>query len=335
MKNSISITAVLLGLAIIPQVQAQYYPRYNPYGYNPYAAYNYSAGAALSGSANVIDAKGNYMIQSEDARVQREKAKQEQYKSEKQAFDLKKYEKDNTPSYTDDLQKLENTKIQAALGNPPLSEITSARALNTLLPYLRNLTIQGTQGPPVPLNQDLLRLINVTSGGIGGDPGILKAGTQKSWPIALRGPEQKKLDENISTAMSKVRSDTLTVQDIKVINQAIDSMEKKLSDDIRSGEIDSTMWVNGRHYLEDLKGSLRVLQEPNAVALLGGSYAAEGNSVQELVMNMNHSGLQFAPSTPGGESAYVSLHNSMVTFAMMAHSDSGFKVKLVPTGFQK
>jgi hypothetical protein len=321
---------------LVSQAEAQYYPRYNPYGYNPYAAYNYSAGAALSGSADVINAKGNYMIQSEDARIQREKAKQAQYESQKQAFDLKRYEEENTPSFTDQQQKIENTKIQAALGNPPLSEITSARALNTLLPYLRNLTIAGTQGPPVPVNQDLLKMINVSSGGIGSNPGILKEGTTKTIPIALRCPEQKKLNDDIQNAITKVRNDTVTLQDIKAVNQGVATLEKKLQDNIRSGEIDGTMWVNGRRYLEELKESLRVLQDPNAIALLGGAGAtAEGKTVQELVMNMTHAGLTFAPSNPGGEAAYVSLHNSMVSYAMMSHSESGFKVKLVPTGFQQ
>ena len=326
---------IVVGISSVCVADAQYYPRRNPWGYNPYRAYNYSQGAALSGAADLVNAQGTYQNQQQQARITAEQAKQMQLQTQKKAFDLKKYEKENTPSYTENQEKIEQERIRAALGNPPVSEITSGRAMNILLPYLRNLSIAGTQGTPVPLNDNILQQINVTAGGNTGSPGILKAGKKQSWPIALRGPVQKRLDENVSKAIDKVRSDTLTVADITKINKDVDRLEKSLSDNIRSGAIDTTMWLNGRRYLEDYKVGLRTLQSPNAVELLGGGFRAEGRDVQELVSNMTKNGLEFAPASPGGTSAYVSLHNSMVTYAMMSHNNSGFRVNLVPTGFQK
>ena len=55
------------------------------------------------------------------------------------------------------------------------AEITSGRALNLMLPYLNGLAAQGIMGPPVPLNQELVRQINV-SGGTGQGVGMLRPG---------------------------------------------------------------------------------------------------------------------------------------------------------------
>ena len=59
---------------------------------------------------------------------------------------------------------------------------------------------------------------------------------------------------------------------------------------------------------------MRVLDDPNIGKLATRQYAAQGDNVALLVMNMTRQGLKFAPATQGDEPAYTSLHDSMVAF---------------------
>ena len=99
--------ALSLGMALPHAAAAQYYP--NPYypsipARGP-AAYGIGQGAALSGSADVMNAYGNVVTKQEDARILREKANQAKIDTKRQAFDEMMYEKANTPSYVETLTK--------------------------------------------------------------------------------------------------------------------------------------------------------------------------------------------------------------------------------------
>jgi hypothetical protein len=52
--------------------------------------------------------------------------------------------------------------------------------------------------------------------------------------------------------------------------------------------------------------------------------------VPELIAHMTQSGLSFAPSNPGHEAAYYSLHDAFVNYINTAQASSGFQIQLRP-----
>lgn len=323
-----------LAWAVLP-VQAQYRPHYrapvsNPYNYYPpnYPGYNYFFGNPLTGVANIIDAQSNFMQGEEQARIMREQVNQSKLDTRKKTIEEMWYERENLPTYSDDREKDERLRLRASLHNPPTNEILSARALNELLPYTQKLASQGTMGPPISLDPDTLNNINFTVGSQG-NPGLLKDGGKMSFPIALRGPTQQRLQKNIQEAVQLAKSDELTIDLLSQINKDVDTLDESLSNGIRTSKIDTTMYLNGKRFLDDLKSSLRVLQQADVARVLSNSYAAKGNTVQELVQNMSRSGQKFAPALPGEEGSYIALHSAMVAFALAASpNDSAFRIRL-------
>lgn len=304
--------------------QAQYYPYYNPY-YSPY----WGAGGAMMGAANVISSQGELLTQREQARVLREKANQEKVVTKRKAFDEAMYEKANTPSFSEEMEKTKGLQVRRIMNDPTEAEITSGKAHNMLLPMLLALTHQGIQGPPVSINPSLLQQVNVTVG-TDGNVGMLKNGGRLDWPLPLRGPTQKKLDAILPQAVSASAQGTLDSQVYNQVKGGVSSLHQELSSKFRKEQIDGGEYLEGKRFLEKLDSAVKMLGKAYASKLLDGSYAARGNNVQELVASMSQQGLQFAPSTPGGEPAYHSLFNSMVAYAHGAQTSTGFQARFGP-----
>jgi hypothetical protein len=165
-----------------------------PYFYYPIPWYGgFGAGNILNGQANVISAAGGLFIDQEKARVVREQANQAKIETRRQRFDQEMYERANTPAFTERQEKKDMARVRRIMNQPLPAEITSGRAHNILLPYLERLLRVGVQGPPVPLDPDTLRSMNVTIGKEGFNIGLFRNDGRLDWPIALRGPTQRTL----------------------------------------------------------------------------------------------------------------------------------------------
>lgn len=290
----------------------------------------YGAGQAMQGAASMTTAQGNVMLQAEQARIQREQAEQAKLDTKKQAFDLKMYEKANTPTFTQEQLKIKDSQLQRIMTMATPYEISQGQAQNIILPYLNTMMSQGTMGPPIPLSPDLLAQINVTSGTNPADIGPLKNGGKVDWPIVLRGPVTKELDNLLPQAVSGAVTGTL---DFKLYRQVTNDV-KKLTDGLtqmfRKEEIDGGEYLTGKRFLDSLTSAVNMLQQPDAGRFLSGSYAARGNNVPELVVSMSSQGLKFAPGGPGSSAAYQALYNSMVAYANATQASSGFQMRLGP-----
>src|SRR5439155_8020394 len=107
---------------------------YSPY-YNPYSPYPY--GGFLSGAADVLKAYGTVITSQEQARIMREAAKQARLDTEKKRFDLERYIKDNTPSFTEEQAKIAKQVLRKVQNTSNPYEIWSGSSLNILLDDLR------------------------------------------------------------------------------------------------------------------------------------------------------------------------------------------------------
>lgn len=309
-----------------PSAYAPGYPGYYPGGYYPGAV-----GGALQGQASVINAQGEFMIQTEQARQEREKANQEKLVTKKKSFDEMMYEKANTPTLTENLQYDQGLMTQRMMTSPTPTEITSGKTLNMMLPMIKDLAVRGTIGPPIQLDPAQLKEVNVTVGKGGVNLGMLKdGGSNLPWPFSTRGPQQKKLAQQIPTAVSQTKSGDLDPTLYREITKGLSQMKEDLRTKFHKEEIDGGEFLEANRFLDPLIDSVQALRQPTSQRFLDGSYTAKGNTVPELAQNMVKNGLSFTACNPGEEAAYYALHDHFVAYTQSAEAAAGYQVKYTP-----
>jgi hypothetical protein len=317
--------------------RAQYWFRY-PGGFNPYGGYggygNQYAGAGgyLHGTADIISATGDLFVKNQQAFTEQEKAKQERYVTKRKAFDEMMYEKANTPTYTEDALYKKQLLIHRMMTNPTQGEIVRGDTLNTIMPVLKDLVAKGIPGPPVPIDQELLRHVNVTIKGTATAPnlGMLKNPSELEWPLPLQSPEQEKLAATINTVVSDAVQGQLKLAEYRKLTSELKGFEDGWRKKFHKEEIDGGTYLIGKRFLDKLDKSVTDLQQPGTKKLLTGAYAARGNTVPELVNNMTSKGLLFAAANSGDEAAYQALHDDFVACASSALAASGFQMRFNP-----
>jgi hypothetical protein len=303
-------------LAMPVAARAQYY---NPY-YNPY----YRGGNALQGAAAVTNAQGDYAVQVEQARILREQALQAKLDTKKKAFDQMLYEKANTPTYTEELAKDKQQLLKRLMTYPVRSEITDGITLNAMLPLVEYLSSQGAPGPPIPVPQSMVNLLNIAgSNSSSSSVGMLRGGGQVEWPIALQGPQQQKLDKLLPAACDAAAAGKLTAKMLKDVRTQMDIMRETLRQQLQKEEIDGSSYMRALEFYNSLRDSVSALERPDARKQLAGAYAPRARNVQELIDFMSDNGLRFAPASPGNENAYQVVHDAFVRYARVAQAGSG------------
>jgi len=190
------------------------------------------------------------MIQTEQARIERQKSIQAELETKKLSFNEMMYEKANTPTLTENLQYDKGLIIQRMMTSPTPTEITSGKTLNAMLPMIKDLAVRGTIGPPIQLDPAQLKEVNVTVGKGGVNLGMLKdGGSNLPWPFAVRGPQQKKLAQQIPTAVSQTKSGDLDPTLYREITKELSQMKEDLRTKFHKEEIDGGEFLEANRFL--------------------------------------------------------------------------------------
>jgi hypothetical protein len=285
-------------------------------GYSPtYVSTADPYGGYLNGAAAVITAQGGWLKDVQQAYLMKEDVKAAKLKNKRAAFDEWMYEKANTPTLE---EQREHDRIQNVLRsqhNPPPTEIWSGKALNDLLQDLQQSGPSAMQGPPIYLNQDLLKQINVTTGTTTAGLGILKD-PKLQWPLALMddayGPLRQQVETQSAAALQQAQSGGVKPNTLKDLISCVDKLQAQLKNNVAN--IEPNQYIKAKRYLNDLDGSIQTLQDGNAAKYASRSYSAQGTTVAELVQYMTAQGLKFAPATPGDEPAYNSVHRALASY---------------------
>jgi hypothetical protein len=320
------ITAALLGAPVAGQnpYVPPYYPGYPGYGLGP-------VGGAYYGQAALASATGELMVQTEQARIEREKSIQEKLVTKKKSFEEMMYEKANTPTLTENLQYETGLITQRLITSPMPKEITNGETLNAMLPMIVKLSSRGSLIPPTPLDQDMLRRVNVTVGKGGNNFGVLKnGGSDLIWPFCLRGAPQKKVAGEITTAVSLAKTGNLEPDLYRQINSDLDKMYEDLRRKFHKEEIDGGEFIEAQRFLDPLRAAVKSLRDPTSQRFLDGTYTAQGRTVPELCYNMTQKGLMFTACNPGDENVYNAMHSMFAAYTTSAQSAAGFHVQYAP-----
>jgi hypothetical protein len=284
---------------------------------NPYGTYT-------NGSADIMTSQSQMMISNQQALMIHESVLRSKLEQRRRVFDEWLYERANTPSMEDIREREQELAFRRSRNDPPLPEILSAQALNSLLVDLQKREAQGAVLAAVALDEASLKNINVTATQNGANFGLLRNEGRLNWPPALRqlAPEEetqalrKEIDSLVKAAMERAAT-----------GQVPSGFLVQLYDDVQhyrdllrrnTNELMPPQYIQARRFLDDLENSLRVLEQDDAAKFIEGKFAAKGATVPNLVRHMASLGLVFAPATAGDEAAYQSLQRAMAEASQRA-----------------
>lgn len=324
------VLAVVVGVVVAVQAapaRAQYFNMYNRgYGYggfgNNYVLPDPYSGN-LMGSASVINASGQYMLQTQQAFQMREQYRQSKIDTKRKAFDEYLYERANTPTHEEERQRSQMQEFQRSRNDPPVTEIWSGKALNDLLLDIQQHMGSNVYAQSVPVNPDSLKHINVSSGSSAGNAGILRDGGKLRWPLALTDSaydkDRKQLEKLIPAAIEQAKAGEVEGTMQRDLLNAVGNITRRLKANI--ADIPSNQYVSAKRYIGQVEEAVKILQDPN-VANYFDKWRPRGGSVSEVVQQMTSNGLKFAPATHGDEPYYTSLHRAMANFDVALNQSS-------------
>jgi hypothetical protein len=278
---------------------------------NPYSGY-------LQGATSITNANANYQLTIQQAKLLRQDAIRSAIQTRRAWIEQAEYERAHMPDPEKIRQAELARELDHARNSPPLTEIWSARSLNTLLRSLIAQQGQGLRGPNVPLSEDTLKSINLTAGDTRGNVGLLKDNGNLQWPQPLRGELFKETREDLDRQMRLASRavmvgngmpDEGTVNDLdadwKKLNEMLDASVSTLSPD---------QYVEAKRYLKLVGSTITALKDRNVSNYFNGKWTAQGKNVAALVKYLGENGLSFAPSTPSDEPAYLALYYALAAF---------------------
>jgi hypothetical protein len=292
-----------------PPQDPGYYPPYQPYIESPAHGY-------LSGVAEVTTANGQYLSQVQQARLQQSQADMAKLDFRLKFAEQQRYLKSLEPTPEELRQKDIRDAINRSRNNPPPTEIWSGRALNDLFVAIQRASRDGTLGPAVPLDPQMLRHINLTTGNTTAGAGMLKELKHFQWPLALLddpfNENRTKVEALSRQAVEQASSGPVDPRLSRDLQRAINDLIATVK--ARVNDITPTQYVQAMRYLRELNDSVKVLQDPNAANYFTDKYQATGNTVAELIQGMSGRGLTFAPAASGDEPFYTALHGALVSY---------------------
>ncbi|MBV9123340.1 MAG: hypothetical protein JO112_08285, partial [Planctomycetes bacterium] len=277
-------------------------PYASPYGYSPYGGYGYSYtdpyAGYLNGSAKVIDSQGRFLNDVQSSLMKRQEVFQKMLESRQLAMKEFKWEQENRLTPEDQREWENQQAVRRALNEPPINDVLSAIAPNTLLANLAKQPPDKIQnGPSIPLEENLLQHVNVTKGG-GANPGLLKNGGNLHWPQALQGEAytagRDKFDELFKAAVGQARTGPVNSGTLTELSRLLDQMNAQLSNNQK--DLPPNEGIAARHFLANLGSAVRALQDPQVKNYLNGTWAPKGATVADLVRYLVDRGLSFAPA---------------------------------------
>ncbi len=307
--------------ATSPGYDSSYASPYSSY-YDPYSGY-------LRGGADVINAQGRFLVNTQQAYLTREQVRSERLANRRKVFDEYLYEREKTPTAEDDRQKHQLEQLNRSRNNPPVTEIWSGKALNDLLADLRKLPPSKPEAgqlvnvQQLPLDEDGLKHLNVTKGN--GNIALLKNEGRLTWPVALSSPDFKEQRERInSLAQAAVRQAEFNNQvdpgTITQLSSDVESLHRQLKKS--GGDLPFALYTEAKTFLNNLDDALGALRQRDVGSYFTGKFAIKAKTVPELVEHMTKQGLQFAPAMTGDESAYAALHQALANYDLAAQAQT-------------
>jgi hypothetical protein len=293
---------------------------YNPngYGYPNYGVDPY--GSALRGVADLTNATAQYQVTVQRARLLGEEVTRSRLETRRRIIEEAERERKMIPTPEEIRGREQQSDLDRARREPPVTEIFSGKSLNTLLAALATAQGKGLRGPNVPLDEIEMNLINVAPAGENGNIGLVRNIKDKgdlAWPTTLQAEPFKEAREAIEArlvpAVGTLRGGNPVGEGvIKDLDAYLQKLMETLNNNIN--DLSPSQYIQAKRYLNQVQDAITAMKSPKAVNYFNGEWSPKGKNVAELVHNMKEKGLRFAPAAPGNESAYRALHHAMAAY---------------------
>jgi hypothetical protein len=298
----------------------------SPYGADPSLATSgysnpYTGGwgyweSPLTGAANLVTANANYFVTLQKARLEDAHVGMAQMDLRRKIFDEIKYERMNSPNAEDIREYEKKQALRRARNDPSMVDIFSGRALNDLFDHLARQQGLGQRGPTIPLEDEIVKHINVNNG-TGGNIGLLRDDGKLQWPLVLSGPDyeadRKIVDQKIAEAVAAAKfQNPIVPATLTELRAALTRLQARLDNNVAA--MSPSEYIENKRYLNMLEDAFRALRDPNVGNYFNQKWAAKGNTIAALVEDVKVKGLKFAPATPGDEPYYRALYWLLIAY---------------------
>jgi hypothetical protein len=305
-----------------PSLTDPYYGQgYSSQGVTPpyyYAPSVDTAGDTLRGLGDYTLAFGRYVQDYHKARLLNQEVERAKIETRRRLIEEMRYMQSLIPTAEEVRRANIERDLARARKQAPVSEVLSGKSLNDLLAHVRNLHAKGVRGPGLPLDEELLKRINVTTD-FGGNIGLLKNG-KINWPTTLLKDPFTKAREKVNDAAEAAFNQARTNGKIEPnVLKELDAGRKAMEDTLDKMGVDQltmTEFIEARRYLNYLSDAIRALEDPQVANYFSNprKYAARGKTITDLVDYMSREGLKFAGSMPGDEASYRSLYTVLAAY---------------------
>jgi hypothetical protein len=273
-------------------------------------------GGFMRGTADLTAATGKYWKDIQQARIMREQSRQMHLDTEHKRILEEAWYESMRPTAQTMRDREMASDLTRARRDPPLPEVWSGRSLNALLTSI-NRAGGLNRVPSSPLEEDILKGINLTNGASRGNVGLLKDPSGLNWPLTLKDSAydepRKRLNNNLLIAVNAVKKEKSKVDEptLRTMLNDYQKLNQMLTANVN--DLTPSQYIEAKRFLNQLGDALSALQDPNAVSYFS-SWSPRGKNVAELVDHMKQNGLQFAPAAPGDENAYTALYFALRNF---------------------
>lgn len=289
-------------------------PYTSPYT-NPYYYYPDPAGGFLRGAADTLRAYSTVITSQEQARIMREAAKQARLETEKKRFDLERYIKDNTPTFTEEQAKIYKQILKKVQTTSNPYEIWAGSGPNVLLDDVRKHLGKRASLEPIHLPESVLRRLNVTK--TFGNLGLLRDDGGFKWPLALQelvpADKQKDIEVYAQTLVNKARNGKVEANVLRDLRTELEKIDETLRK--KTLDVPTPQYNDAKRFLRDFEAAAGAIEKGDAIAYFEfQTFVSKGKTIQEIVDYMVSNGLRFAPATQGDEAAYQAMHNALAAY---------------------
>jgi len=249
--------------------------------------------------------------------MQNQDMEQRRLQLRRATFEEMMFEKMNTPPVEVVREQQRVESLTRARNTPPMNEITSGAALNTLLVNIQRIEArEGVRGYQIPLSEETVNHLNVTTTGDSVGSNEMFRNQEPEWPIALLDDRfatlRKSFNENVSGMVSAQKMGRVDVVKSNNATKNIAAMRELLF--TMRFDLSFTNYAQGLEAITKLGNTVTTLSQPGAKGFLNGTLSAQGNTVGELIDHMTKNGLTFAAATTGWERIYVAFYQQLVTY---------------------
>src|SRR6266542_4189907 len=194
---------------------------------------------------------GNVIQTQETARLLRQQVYQASLDTRKKAFELDMYIKANTPTYTQEQERVAKITLRRIQTNSLPGEVTNGKSLNYLRDDLRKFPNKKISLEPMVLSEGVLTHLNVTKNTFG--LGILRNDGRVNWPTALQErmsvKQRKDLDEQLKELVKGAYKEQVDANVLKDIRHEMDKLREDLVKQVN--DTPTAQYMDAKRFLQE------------------------------------------------------------------------------------